>query len=175
MKNVALCGMAIAYLGLSACSAPPLPPPAASELKTITLDESVSLAVGATVYVPVYSYIYMMSQGQKMDLTATLSIRNTDRSEPIIVRSVEYYDGNGALVQAYLDSPVELGALSATEFVVEQSDRRGGAGASFLVDWVAQSKVSEPVVEVIMINTRGNQGLSFVSQGRVIDSLDTQN
>lgn len=174
MKNYLLRGLAIAMMGLAACSASPSPPPVTTELKTVTIDESLSLVAGATIYVPVYSYIYMMSQGQTMDLTATLSIRNTDSSQPIVIRSIEYYDGTGALVRTYLEQPVELNALAATEFVVEQTDNSGGAGASFLVEWVAQSTVSEPVVEAIMINTRGNQGLSFVSQGRVIRSLNPQ-
>ncbi len=49
-------------------------------------------------------------------------------------------------------------------------DRRGGSGAKFIVEWVAQTSVSEPIVEAIMISTAFQQGISFVSPGKVIKS-----
>lgn len=119
---------------------------------------------------PVYAYIYTGEQNRTWDLTTTLSVRNTDQTHPIIIRSVDYFAGNGTLVRNYLEQPVELNPLAATEFVVAQADRSGGVGASFVVEWVAQTTVSAPVVEAVMINTLGNQGLSFVSPGRVIKS-----
>ncbi len=138
-------------------------------LKPVTLDNS-KIVIGQTVYVPAYSAIYMWEQRRTMDLTTTLSIRNTDLQLPIIVAAVTYYDGNGKPVRQYLEQPVELNPLASTNFVVNQEDRTGGTGASFVVEWVATQKVSMPVIEAIMINTSGNQGLSFVSEGRVIKS-----
>jgi hypothetical protein len=41
----------------------------------------------------------------------------------------------------------------------------GSKPAAFVVEWVAQQQVTTPVIESIMINTSGNQGLSFVSAG----------
>ncbi|WP_239033195.1 DUF3124 domain-containing protein [Leptothermofonsia sichuanensis] len=104
------------------------------------------------------------------DFTATLSVRNTDLNHPMIVASVNYYDSNGAIVRKYLKQPVELGPLAATSFVVNQEDTSGGSGAAFIVDWVAQTPLTAPVIEAVMINTSSNQGLSFISQGRVIKS-----
>lgn len=105
-----------------------------------------------------------------MNLTATLSVRNTDLTHPMIVASVKYYDNNGKLVRKYLERPVELGPLASTNFVVDQEDTSGGSGAAFVVEWVTQKEVSVPVIESVMINTSGNQGLSIVSPGRVIKS-----
>jgi hypothetical protein len=116
----------------------------------------------------------MWEQTRTTDLTATLSVRNTDLTHPIIISSANYYDTNGKLVRKYLEQPVELGALAATDFVINQEDTKGGSGASFIVEWVAQQPVSTPVIEAIMINTSGNQGLSFVSPGRVIKSRQGQ-
>jgi hypothetical protein len=162
-------GMALVSIAIAACtptvSAPPEPP----ELNPVNLDATVTIVAGHTVYVPVYSHIYMMDQGRTMNLTTTLSVRNTDQEHPIIVASVDYYNSGGELVRNYLEQPVELGPLASAEFVVPQADISGGIGASFLIEWVAQTTVSDPVIEAIMINTQGNQGLSFVSQGRVID------
>jgi hypothetical protein len=153
---------------LTACisSEPPRAPDV--QLKTVTLDNTVKIIAGQTVYVPVYSHIYTVEQNRTIDLTATLSIRNTDQTHAMIVSSVNYYGTDGKLVRKYLEKPVELGRLSAASFVVAQEDVKGGAGAAFVVEWVAQNQISAPVIEAVMINTGGNQGLSFVSSGRVI-------
>lgn len=153
-----------------ACTPTISAPSLAPELKPVKLDDTVEIVAGQTLYVPVYSHIYMVEQGRTMNLTTTLSLRNTDRRQPIIIASVDYYNSSGKLVRNYLEQPVQLDPLAASEFVVPQADTSGGIGASFLVEWVAQAAVSEPVVEAIMINTSGNQGLSFVSLGRVIES-----
>jgi hypothetical protein len=44
----------------------------------------------------------------------------------------------------------------------------GGVGANFIVEWIAEKEVSEPVVEAVMISAASNQGISFVSPGRII-------
>lgn len=158
-----------AVIWLQACTASPSAAPTPPPLKTATLDDT-QIVMGQTVYVPVYSHINMVEQGRTMNLTVTLSIRNTDPSQPIILTSTNYYDSNGTLVRGYLEQPVELDKLATAEFVVPQDDTSGGLGASFLVEWVASTEVSAPVIEAIMVNTSGNQGLSFVTTGRVIKS-----
>ena len=153
---------------LTACASTPEVPEAITPLKAVTLDPSVKLVTGQTIYVPVYSHIYNWERTRKMDLTAILSVRNTDITNSIIISSVNYYDTNGKLVRKDLDQPVELGPLAATSFVVNQEDASGGSGASYIVEWVAQKEISNPVIEAVMINTGSNQGVSFISPGRVI-------
>ena len=157
-------------LGLfnTACQAGIPSPPTAPELEAVELDDTVEIAAGQTLYVPVYSYIFMVDGGRTINLTTTLSIRNTSPEQPLILTRVDYYDSRGNLVASRLQNPVKLEPLASTEFVVPQEDITGGMGASFLVEWVAQAAVSDPVVEAIMINTQGNQGLSFTSPGQVI-------
>jgi hypothetical protein len=162
--------LGIAVIALTACKTPETPPAPAAQLKPVTLDNTIKIAAGQTLYVPVYSHIYTWDQSRTINLTATLSIRNTDLNHPIVIAAVNYYSTNGALVRKYLEHPVELGSLASTSFIVDQDDGSGGSGAAFLVEWVAQVDVSAPIVEAIMINTAGNQGLSFVSSGRVIKS-----
>ncbi len=157
-------------LVLGGCTSPQALTPAPPPLKTVTLDSTVKIAAGQTVYVPAYSQIYTVEQRRSIDLTTTLSLRNTDLTQPMILASVNYFNSSGALVRKYLEQPVELNPLAATEFVVDQQDESGGTGAAFVVEWVAQTPVSAPVIETVMIHTLGNQGLSFVSQGRVIKS-----
>ncbi|MCA9726139.1 MAG: DUF3124 domain-containing protein [Candidatus Eisenbacteria bacterium] len=124
--------------------------------------------LGQTVYVPVYSHIYFHDEKRAINLTATLSVRNTDRQRPIAVTSVQYYGSNGDLVRRYLERDLVLAPMASREFVVEEDDTSGGAGASFLVEWHADSEVSEPVIESVMISATSAQGISFVSPGRVV-------
>lgn len=168
MKQFIRCYCLVLVACLTACAPPKPTPEAVAPLKPITLDQKVKIIAGQTVYVPIYSHIFMWDQSRTMDLTATLSVRNTDLKQPIIIAAVHYYNNRGQLVRKYLAQPIELGALASTDFVVNQDDSSGGAGAAFVVEWVSQHTVSAPVIESIMINTSGNQGVSFVSPGRVI-------
>ncbi len=135
----------------------------------VTLDERLKIAVGQTIYVPIYSEIPLF-KGRTLQLAATLSVRNTDPKNSIIITSVNYYNSHGELVKKYRDSPLRLARLASTDFVVEQDDRTGGSGANFLVEWIAETKVYEPIVEAVMVSTTSQQGISFVSIGRVIES-----
>ncbi len=164
-----------AVLLLTGCtSSPSPPPPQVAQLKPVTLDNTIKIMAGQTVYVPIYSQIYMWDQNRTMDLTATLSVRNTDLTQPLIINSVNYYDTNGKLIRKYLERSGELAPLAATSFVIHQEDTSGGPGAAFVVEWVAQQPVTTPVIEAIMINTSGNQGVSFISAGRVIKNRDSK-
>jgi hypothetical protein len=66
---------------------------------------------GQTVYVPVYSYIYYGNKPHKINLTATLSVRNTSLAHPIRIMAVRYVDSHGKTVREYVTQPVELASL----------------------------------------------------------------
>jgi hypothetical protein len=140
-----------------------------AHLKVVKVDKS-KIVIEQTIYVPVYSHIYYENQKQAIDLSATLSVRNTDLTTPIIITSVRYYDTNGRLVRKYLERPIELGSLASKDFVVERTDKSGGSGANFIVEWVAEKEVFQPVVETVMISASNAQGISFISTGRIIKS-----
>lgn len=124
--------------------------------------------MGEIIYVPVYSHIYFRNESGTINLTATLSIRNTEFISPIIITSVSYYDSDGKLVRHYLTQPLEIPPMASKEYIVEEEDITGGVGANFIVEWSAKAIVSEPVVEAVMVTARSSQGISFVSSGRVI-------
>jgi hypothetical protein len=74
------------------------------------------------------------------------------------------------MLQSYVEQPKVLGPLASTEFFVDSTDTRGGAGANFIVNWDAEEEVYEPVFEAVMIGTGGGaQGLAFTSQGQVYE------
>ena len=129
-----------------------------------------------TVYVPVYSSIYVGLDIRQaiIELAATVSIRNVSALYPVVLNFVRYYDSGGKLIREYLKEPVELGPLATVEFVIQRVDTAGGPGANFLVQWVGQKDVDEPLIEAVMIGQNGNAGISFTSEGRVIKNEPPQ-
>jgi hypothetical protein len=125
---------------------------------------------GQVIYVPIYSEIYNQDQTQVSQLAATLSIRNTDRQHPIVIDTVDYYDSSGNKIRQYLSEPIQLAPLASTAVVVARTDQTGGVGANFIVAWGATAQVNPPVIEAVMINTASQQGMSFISVGRVIET-----
>ncbi|NLB05880.1 MAG: DUF3124 domain-containing protein [Desulfobulbaceae bacterium] len=132
--------------------------------------EALGRWLGQTVYVPVYSHIFADDRYRDRPflLTATLSVRNTDPERPFTLRRVDYYDSEGALLQRYLEAPVTLAPLASTHYIVPESEAKGGAGAKFLIEWQAPAAVNEPIIEAVMIGTKLQQGISFISTGRAI-------
>lgn len=126
---------------------------------------------GALVYVPVYSSIYVGEGNQTFDLTVMLSVRNTDAAAPIQVTRADYHDDGGKLLHRYVASPTALAPLASATTVVRASDTRAGVGGSFLVEWRADTDVSEPVIEAVMVGTANQQGISFVREGVVVRRL----
>jgi hypothetical protein len=129
---------------------------------------TVPLSRGQVVYAPVYSHIYIGDRERPFLLAVTLSIRNTDPDDAIVVTKVSYFNSEGTRLEEYLKQPVTLEKMSATRFVVHESDKTGGSGASFLVEWETAKSVSPPIIETVMIGAQTQQGISFTSRGQVI-------
>ncbi len=136
----------------------------------IVLTENLEISTGQTIYVPIYSHVYYANQQRIYNLSATLSIRNTDLENSIIITAVKYYDTDGKLVKQYLQNPLKLPPLVSRDFYLEQKDKTGGSGANFLVEWVAEKQVNEPIVEAVMVGVSGSQAVAFSSSGRVIEN-----
>jgi hypothetical protein len=129
-----------------------------------------TIAQGEVVYVPAYSHIYH-GNGIEQLLTITLSVRNTSLTTPIFLRSIRYYDSNGNQVKGYSQESLRLAPLASTAFLIPQQDDSGGSGANFIVEWVSDRPVPEPIIETIMISTSSQQGIAFTAAGRVIQDL----
>ena len=157
------------FLGTRLRPSEPIHSSAAERLQPAT-PVSTALTPGATVYVPVYSILYLGLNVKQptVELSATVSVRNVSQTQPIVIEWVKYYDSAGKLIRDYLDKPAALPALSSVEFVVQRADVAGGPGANFLVRWKGPSGVDEPVIEAVMLGQSGNAGISFTSTGRVV-------
>ena len=135
--------------------------------------EARGLSRGQSIYLPVYSYIYYGDKEKRFALAVTLSLRNTDPVAPITILSADYYDNQGTLAKKFVTKPLILGPLAAARFLVAESDPAGGAGASLLIKWRAETEVNPPLAQSVMIGTDSNQGISFVCEGHSIE--DHQN
>jgi len=153
---------------------PPAPHIGKSTLKPVTL-ESKKILTGQTIYVPVYSYIYHYdTQNQVINLATTLSIRNTDLKHPIIITKIDYYDTSGQQIKNLLKNPSELTSMASADYFLPRNEVSGGLGANFLVEWVSEHSVFDPIVEAVMISTESGRGLSFVSPGKVLKQIGAQ-
>ena len=143
--------------------APSTPPN--SNVKPVELPSHVTS--GQRIYVPVYSHVYI-NEGVPLPMAVTLSIRNVDEDKPLTISRVEYFDTAGKSIGSYLESPIELGPLGTQDFLVSQSDLKGGSGANFMVEWVSDEAVQSPVVQAVMIGSAGNSPVAFTTEGQVL-------
>ncbi|WP_051286621.1 DUF3124 domain-containing protein [Megalodesulfovibrio gigas] len=123
---------------------------------------------GALIHVPAYSHIYQGSRNKPFLLTVILAVRNVDPARPVSIESIQYFDGDGKHLEVFDVNKKVLGPLAALEMIIDESDKRGGAGAGFLVRWKADAPVAPPLVETVMISTTGGQGISFVCRGEEV-------
>jgi hypothetical protein len=108
--------------------------------------------------------------GSRQPLSSTLVIHNVDLGKTIRVTSVRYYDHSCTHLKEYIDDPHPLGPFACANFVVDIREDQGGVGANFIVEWQASEAVISLIIEAIMNGGTGTRGLSFVSQGKVIET-----
>jgi len=151
-------------------SADPVPAPPAN-VEQVEGPLPAEAVHGQVIYVPIYSSIYSQTSKRMIDLTATLSIHNTDETKHLFVRSAKYFDTSGKLLEQRTPKPIRLAPMQTVSFVVELADNRGGAGANFVIEWVGEEGTRPPVVEAVMVNVSLSNAMAFTSAGRVVDTI----
>jgi len=124
---------------------------------------------GQTLYIPAYSHIYHGVKTRDFLLTMTLSIRNIDPATPITIASVEQLDGSGKVLRSFPGAQKTLAPFAAAEAVVDERDPSGGLGGAFLVRWTSAKPAIPPVAQAVMIGSSNSQGISFLSEARVVE------
>lgn len=126
---------------------------------------------GQTLYLPVYSNIPYYEGKSFYGLSAFVAVHNTDLKNSIRIVSVYYLDNDGNLVKDFLNGEEKIiKPLATTNFFVPESDR-SGVGANFIVEWMSDSLVNEPLIESLMVSLTSGQGVSFLSKGKVINEV----
>jgi hypothetical protein len=151
-----LCAALALWLALAAAAAPAL--------------AQRPVCQGQTLYVPVVSYLYLGKKGAPYPLDMTLHVRNTDASRPIELTGASYYDGSGRLVRNYLVDPVQLAPRASLALPLAQPEPSspGEGPPSVVVTWSAGQPASAPVAQCVHVGSAGQQGISFVTNGRVL-------
>lgn len=164
MKNIIL--FLLLAFGLAACDNSQKEPVnyPSHEYNTTTLSHE-DADTNHLVYVPIYSDIYHKDGSKRILLTATLSIRNTDLFDTLYLFEIDYYNSKGDLLKEYLEEPLQLKPMESLEFIVEEKNKLGGAGANFVVRWGGSNQLNHPIIQAVMIGTSGQQGLSFTTEG----------
>ena len=158
-RNIAFSTVIIALFGLSILTAS----------SAYCQDSEINLSKGQSVYVPVYSHVFIGGWERPFFLSANLFIRNTNHKDSITILSVNYYGSDGKLVKSYLSKETALKPMASTYFFIKKADKSGGWGASFIVKWKSENKVNEPLIECVMSGAFGTQAGIFLSRGIVIN------
>lgn len=162
---------AVLLLAFTSCASQPNDAPMGEEIPAP--ENLKAIAAGEVVYVPAYARIHHLKlKDRTAALVTTLAIHNTDMKNPIVLRQVNYYTENGALLRTYTRRPRLLPPLAtAIYYLAPEEGVKAGIGANAIVEWVAESPVARPLIESIMVSTDHTLGISFISQGYAIRKI----
>lgn len=144
--------------------------------KTTDFDHSIlnpdllptKLISGQLLYLPVYSNIPYEIDTVKFDMSAFIAIHNTDLLNTIKLTKVLYFNQEGKLVNDYLKNKnLKIAPLATKDFYVPYEDQ-SGTGANFLIEWIADTLVTEPLIESITTCLKPNNTVAVLSQGKII-------
>lgn len=122
----------------------------------------------STAYVPVYSSIHWGSDKVLVDLSVTLTIRNTSQNRELALYSVAYFDSTGRKIRDFVESPSSLSPMATANFVIQQRDTTGGVAASFRIETASADEANDALIEAVMIGQYGNAGISFPLPAKVL-------
>jgi len=121
-------------------------------------------ARGGVIYAPLYQEAVIDHRGRSLDLAATVYVRNLSQKHPITIEAVTLVDGKGGVGPQCIKQAQTLMPL-ATLRLLSPRCPKGSGEPSLLVRWSARQPVQPPLVEVLMMGTAGQQGISVSSQG----------
>ncbi len=124
-----------------------------------------SLASGST-FLSIYSQIFLRTDQDEADLTATVSFHNPNTADTIYIKKAVYYNTEGTAIRTYFNKTIFVRPMETVQIVIDGVDNEGGTGANFIFDWEIKPASREPIFEAVMISTYGQQGISFVTEGK---------
>ncbi len=134
----------------------------------------VKLVKGQTLYVPSQTSFMSGSHSgsHSFDAKPTVFFHNADQNNAINIVRIDFYNSDGKLVEKYLQQPLKINPNSATRiYVKERLPGEEGAGAHFIIQWQADQKVVEPLVETWFVGASGTRGYAYTSPAKVIQEV----
>jgi hypothetical protein len=135
------------------------------EIRTIKNSLPDSLEAGSS-FLSVYSQIHVRNEDNISDLSVTVSLHNPNVEDELYIEKAIYYNTHGEPIRSYFNKPIYIKPMETVQIIIDGMDNEGGTGANFVFDW--KTKKNPPIFEAIMISTYGNQGISFVTEGKQI-------
>lgn len=160
--------IALVYLFMLSCEKPKelsSVNPVNWDKRTVQIALSDSLETGRT-FLSIYSQIYVRTENDQTDLTATISLHNPNINEQVYIDKATYYNTYGEPIRVYFDKTIFIEPMETVQIIIDGVDDEGGTGANFIFDWTIKPNTNEPIIEAIMISTYGQQGISFVTTGK---------
>lgn len=117
-------------------------------------------------YIPAYSHIYY-SKGVPIEMAVTLSLRNIDMKNSLIIEKIFFHNTNGKLIRKYVTKSFRIPPLGTKEFFIDKTDIEGGSGANFIVLFKSEQKILPPIFESIMIGEHYGKPYIFSSRGTI--------
>lgn len=163
--------LTLVVISLSNCSRESQSEQSGSDFNPATLDPAmnpVKQLRGQLLYMPVYSNVPYQIDTIKFNMSAFIAIHNTDMTYPIKLTKVLYFDQGGKLVNDYLKKGnIKIDPLATRDYYVPYADQ-SGTGANFLVEWVADSLVNEPLIESVTTCLKPNNTVAILSKGKIL-------
>lgn len=125
---------------------------------------------GQILYLPIYSNVPSFEDNKDYSMSGFVAIHNTDFKNNLKISKVLFFDNDGLLVSNYLKKDTTLLPLAAINFFVPYADK-SGTGANFIIEWVSDTLITEPLVESVMLSLIHGQGVSFTSTGKILREI----
>ena len=131
--------------------------------------EARPLTKSQTLYLPIYSHMLYGNIGKSgkasnAQLSALVSIRNTDGKRPLRIQSARYFDTHGKMLSERVPSPITIQPYGTLEIFIDLNDSAGGSGANFVIRWEADQPINPPLVESLHANMDGGKAVIFMTQ-----------
>lgn len=168
MHNMARFPLILSFIFLFSCTPPEVTIKSKDRIYTyLNADKAPSFEAYQDVYVSAYSNLYYLDGSRKLYYTVILSLRNISFSDTLYFNRISYINSEGDLLKQYLtDSILVLRPMESLEYIVEQAERAGGAGANFVVSYgIDKGLRNKPIIEAIMSGTAGHHGFAFKTDG----------
>lgn len=124
---------------------------------------------GQILYLPIYSSFPDFKDSSKFDMSAFLAFHNTDFKRSLTISRVQYFNSKGQLVHDFLnDRHIKINPLETVDYYIPYRDQ-SGTGANFLIEWMSDSLVNEPLVESITYSLKNQQTAAVLSHGKVLN------
>jgi hypothetical protein len=127
-----------------------------------------ALSNGQHLYLPVYAYIQYgdldrSGTARQLQVSALVSIHNTDLDKPITLLSARYFGTDGKFLRNFVASPRVLKPMETLEFLVERREVSGGSGSNFVIQWESAAAVSPPLAQALHVEVQTNRAVVFIT------------